>query len=325
MLTAVPAPRLTVVSPAYNEAAALPIFHGQLARVLDGLGGQIDCEVLYVDDGSSDATAEVLADLARGDPRVRYLRLSRNFGHQAALSAGLREAGGDVVISMDADGQHPPAVIRDLLDQWRAGHAVVVTLREDHDSLGVFKTATSRLFYWLMRHCSGMDIRPAAADFRLLTRPALDAFLALPERHQFIRGMVHWVGFRTAEVRFAAPPRVAGASKFTVLKMVRLARDGLLSFSRVPLHAALVLAGFVIGASFLGCLGAWLAFAPADPARWLTLAGLLGGHAVAAGLLGVAFAGCLAHAKFDFPFQVYSVLHLFLLLGAIAFAMTRKP
>src|SRR5204862_112315 len=197
------------------------------------------------------------------DPHVRYLLLSRNFGHQAALTAGLENARGDVIISMDADLQHPPAVIRELLAGWRAGHDVVITLRKDHASLGLFKKLTSRFFYMVMRYCSGMDVRPAAADFRLLSRRALDVLLRMPERNRFLRGMVHWLGFPTAEVSFRAPPRYAGRSRFTVVRMIRLARDGLLSFSRVPLHAALLSAGAMLLVSFLGTTVGWSLCAPA--------------------------------------------------------------
>jgi glycosyltransferase involved in cell wall biosynthesis len=168
-------PLLSVVAPAFNEEAVLPAFHDELARVLVTLQDQFEIEIVYVDDGSTDATPAVLAGLSASDPRVRFVRLSRNFGHQAALTAGLEHARGDVVVSMDADLQHPPAVIRELVARWRDGHDVVVTIRRDDRSLGVFKKLTSRLFYFALRHMSGMDVRPAAADFRLLTRKALDA------------------------------------------------------------------------------------------------------------------------------------------------------
>ncbi|WP_020473842.1 glycosyltransferase family 2 protein [Zavarzinella formosa] len=285
-------PLLSIVAPAYDEADALPLFHEQLTRVLDTLREDFSYEVVYVDDGSTDETPAALARFAREDHRVRYLRLSRNFGHQAALTAGLVHARGEIIISMDTDGQHPPAVIRSLLARWREGYPVVVTLREDHHSLGWFKKLSSRLFYWAMRHCSGMDIRPAAADFRLLTRAPLDALLKLPERHRFLRGMVHWLGFPTAEVTFDAPPRFAGKSKFTLVRMVRLARDGLLSFSRVPLHAAIILAFGLIVASFIGCSSIWLACRPAESWGWLLLAGIVGTHAVAGGLWALLFAVC---------------------------------
>jgi polyisoprenyl-phosphate glycosyltransferase len=215
---------------------------------------------------------------------VRFLRLSRNFGHQAALTAGLEHSRGDVTITMDSDLQHPPALIRELLARWRAGNDVVVTLRTDHRSLGPFKRMTSRVFYWAMRWCSGMDVRPAAADFRLLSRKALDALLRMPERHRFLRGMVHWLGFPTAEVPFVAPPRFAGRSKFTLVRMVRLARDGLLSFSRVPLHAALLLAGAMLFVSFVGTTTAWLAFRPPGGTGSLLLALIAGIHLAGAGM-----------------------------------------
>lgn len=277
-----PAPRrrplLSIVAPAFNEEAVLPAFHDELTRVLVTLQDQFDFEIVYVDDGSTDATPAILTRLALADPHVRFVRLSRNFGHQAALTAGLEHARGELVVSMDSDLQHPPAVIRELIARWREGHDVVVTLRRDDRSLRLFKKVTSRVFYFAMRHMSGMDVRPAAADFRLLSRKALDALLRMPERHRFLRGMVHWLGFPTAEVPFTAPPRFAGRSKFTVLRMVRLARDGLLSFSRVPLHAALLLAGAMLLVSFAGTLTAWELCRPDGPAGWLILALIAGGH-----------------------------------------------
>src|SRR5262245_1537894 len=277
-------PLLSIVSPAFNEEAVLPAFHDALTCLLVTVQDELDVEIVYVDDGSEDATPVLLAQLALTDPRVRYVRLSRNFGHQAALTAGLEHARGDVVVSLDSDLQHPPAVIRELLARWRDGNEVVITLREDHRSLGGFQKLTSRRFYAARRCCSGMDVRPAAAYFRLLSRRALDVLLKMPERHRFLRGMVHWLGFPTAEVRFAAPPRFAGRSKFTLVRMIRLARDGLLSFSRVPLHAALLLAGAMLGLSFLGTLTAWGLCRPGGSVGWLILALIGGVHLAGAGV-----------------------------------------
>jgi len=289
-------PLLSVIAPAFNEEAVLPAFHDALTRFLITVQDELDVEIVYVDDGSDDATPAVLTGLALADSRVRFVRLSRNFGHQAALTAGLEHARGDVIVSLDSDLQHPPAVIRELLARWREGNEVVITLREDHRSLGLFKRLTSRLFYTAMRWCSGMDARPAAADFRLLSRRALDALLRMPERHRFLRGMVHWLGFPTAEVRFTAPPRFAGRSKFTVIRMIRLARDGLLSFSRVPLHAALLLAGAMLGLSFAGTTLAWGLCRAAGPVGWLVLALIGGVHLAGAGgwVALVAFSEYLA-------------------------------
>jgi polyisoprenyl-phosphate glycosyltransferase len=344
-------PLLSVVAPAWNEAAVLPAFHDALLRVLVTLQDEFETEIVYVDDGSDDATPMILQQLASeavdGEPdagsrrgarsasevfgsfdarrrmrdstlcveasiadanatstqsvddgirrksveravrAVQFIRLSRNFGHQAALTAGLEHARGDIVVSMDSDLQHPPAVIRELLGRWREGYEVVVTLRSDHHSLGAVKKLTSRLFYFAMRNMSGMDVRPAAADFRLLTRKALDALLKMPERHRFLRGMVHWLGFPTAEVAFAAPPRFAGKSKFTLVRMVQLARDGLLSFSRVPLHAALLMAGAMLLTSLVGTTITWALCRPDGPVGWLILALIAGGH-LAGGAVWVA-------------------------------------
>lgn len=273
-------PLLSIVSPAFNEEEVLPPFHAELLRVLDTLRSQYALEIIYVDDGSRDGTPAILAGMAARDPQVRFLILSRNFGHQAALTAGLEAARGDVVISMDSDLQHPPQLITALLEQYEAGHDVVLTIRTDHESLGFFKKLTSRLFYVAMRYCSGMDVRPAASDFRLMSRRALDALLQMPERHRFLRGMVHWLGFSRTEVNFMAPPRFAGKSKFTFVRMIRLARDGLLSFSRVPLHAAQLLAGGMLLLSFLGTTVAWVVFRPEGSVGWLLLALILGVHLV---------------------------------------------
>jgi dolichol-phosphate mannosyltransferase len=301
---------LSVVAPAWNEEAVLPTFHDALMRVLTTVQDEFDTEIVYVDDGSDDATPVILGQLATddvtmrgarsasevsasslacasGSTNIRFIRLSRNFGHQAALTAGLEHARGDVVISMDADLQHPPAVIRELLARWREGYEVVVTLRRDHRSLGIFKRLTSRLFYFAMRNMSGMDIRPSAADFRLLSRKSLDALLKMPERHRFLRGMVHWLGLPTAEVTFTAPPRFAGKSKFTLVRMVRLARDGLLSFSRVPLHAALLMAGAMLLTSLIGATTAWIFCRPESPVSWLILTLIVGGH-LAGGAVWIA-------------------------------------
>lgn len=277
-------PLLSVVAPAFNEQDCLPVFHDELVRVLTTLQDEFAWEIVYVDDGSEDATPAVLAGLAMTDGRVRFVRLSRNFGHQAALTAGLEHARGDVVVSMDTDLQHPPAVIRELLNGWRAGNDVVITLRQDGHRPGLFKKLTSRLFYVVMRYCSGMDVRPAAADFRLVSRRALEVLLRMPERHRFLRAMVHWLGLPTAEVSFVAPPRFAGQSRYTLVRMLRLARDGLLSFSRVPLHAALLFAGAAIALSFLGTLTAWMLLSSKDAAGWLTFAIIIGGHLAGAGM-----------------------------------------
>jgi dolichol-phosphate mannosyltransferase len=246
-----PLPKLSVVCPAFEEEEGLPYFHQELGRVLDSLGHEYDCEILYVDDGSKDGTLRVLRELAAKDTRVRYLSLSRNFGHQVALSAGLDHAGGDVVISMDADLQHPPALIPQLLAKWQEGYEVVLTIREEDKRLGLKKRLTSKLFYRLIRAMSDTDIRPAGSDFRLMSRKAVDALKQLRERNRFLRGMVQWLGLPTAEIAFQPDERKAGQSKYTLRRMLKLAGDGIISFSLAPLRLASLLGVASVGFSFL--------------------------------------------------------------------------
>ncbi len=256
-------PRLSIVCPAYQEEEVLPHFHRELCAVLATLEPEFEVEILYVDDGSRDRTLGLLRAMAASDARVRYLSFSRNFGHQAALTAGLEHARGDVVITMDSDLQHPPRLIPELLGKWREGYEVVLTIRAEDPGLGLFKRLTSRLFYYVMRRLSDTEIRFAAADFRLMTHRAVAALLQLRETHRFLRGLVQWLGFPTAEVPYEPAPRKAGVTKYTVRKMVNFALDAVLSFSRVPLRLTLVLGlavgvgGLVLAAAFttLAALG----------------------------------------------------------------------
>src|SRR5438067_3513384 len=193
---------LSVVCPAFEEEEVLPLFHAALAGAVEPLSAEYEVEILYVDDGSRDRTAEVIGRLAAADPRVRCLSLTRNFGHQAALTAGLEHARGDAVITLDCDLQHPPGLIPELVARWREGFDVVITTRADDPALGWFKRTSSRLFYRLMARWGGLDVRPGASDFRLLSRRAADALLRLRESHRCLRGMVGWLGFPTAEVPY---------------------------------------------------------------------------------------------------------------------------
>lgn len=279
------APRLSIVCPAYQEEEVLPLFHSALAAALEPLA-HFDLEIIYVDDGSRDRTLEVLRRLAREDSRVRYLSLTRNFGHQAALTAGLEHAAGDAVVSLDSDLQHPPSLIPELVARWQNGFDVVLTIRAEDQRLGWFKRASSRGFYRLLARCSELDMRPAASDFRLLSRPALDALLSLRESHRYLRGMVQWVGFRTTELSFQPDRRRAGLSKYTLRKMVKFALDGLLSFSPIPMRGAVAGAMAVTAISWVASLGAVFACSPfAEQVTRIAAIGLTALHAVAAGLL----------------------------------------
>lgn len=230
-----PAPELSVVVPAYNEEEVLPGFHHALVATLDELGAA--CEVVYVDDGSRDATADLLRDLARGDERVRYLVLSRNFGHQLALRAGMDAARGRAVVCMDSDLQHPPAEIARMLALWRQGDVdTVVMVREAAQPAGPLKRWTARAFYALFNRISEARIHPGGADFRLMDRRVVDQLLACRDQRPFYRGLIGWSGGRVRTLGFRVPPRPAGESKYSLLRMLAFALDGIFSFSLFPVR-----------------------------------------------------------------------------------------
>jgi polyisoprenyl-phosphate glycosyltransferase len=248
---AVPRSKLSIVCPAFEEEEVLPHFHAELCAALAPLEDEYDIEILYIDDGSRDGTLAYLRHLA-ADPRVRYLSFSRNFGQQAALTAGMEHARGDVVITLDSDLQHPPSLIPALLKQWRNGHDIVLTFREDDPRLSRFKRLSSRAFNTVMRWLSDTPVSSAASDYRLLSRKAVDALLRLHEKHRFLRGMVNWLGFPTTTVAFHPSSRGAGATKYTLRRMLALAVDAMLSFSKLPLRLSLLLGALflVLGAGY---------------------------------------------------------------------------
>ena len=235
---------VSVVIPVYNEAGVVEQIHARLAAVLNTL--QHDVEIYYVDDGSSDRTPAALELLAAHDTRIHPLSLSRNFGHQAALTAGMDYAAGDVVITMDGDGQHPPELIPQMIDLVRQGYDVVQAQRIDEGQALSFKKITSDVFYWLINHISGTRIEQGAADFRALSRQALDGLKAMPEYHRFLRGMIAWTGYPTIILPYHEPQRVAGKSKYSLGKMLRLASDAVFSFSLMPLYIGLSAGGAFI-------------------------------------------------------------------------------
>ena len=238
---AVPRSKLSIVCPAFEEEEVLPHFHAELCAALAPLEGEFDIEILYIDDGSRDGTLAYMRHLAAGDPRIRYLSFSRNFGQQAALTAGMEHARGDVVITLDSDLQHPPSLIPALVEQWRNGHDIVLTFREDDPRLSQFKRLSSRAFNMVMHWLSDTPVSSAASDYRLLSRKAVDALLRLHEKHRFLRGMVNWLGFRTTTVAFHPASRGAGATKYNLRRMMALAVDAMLSFSKLPLRLSLLL------------------------------------------------------------------------------------
>jgi len=229
------------VIPLYNEEQAAEAFHARLRQAIDRLPYRF--AIVYVNDGSRDGTAAALERIRAGDGRVMVLELSRNFGHQAALTAGLDHARGDYVITMDGDGQHPPALIEEMLRLARAGCDVVLTQRVDDASTSPFKRRSAELFYGLINRMGETQILRGGADFRLMSRAAVDALGGMREYHRFLRGMVAWLGFRSAVIPYHPPARLAGETKYTLRKMLRLARDAVFSFSLVPLYLGLSLGG----------------------------------------------------------------------------------
>ncbi len=229
-------PSISVVVPARDEAAVLPEFHRRLQAVLADL--TVRAQVVYVDDGSIDGTWELLAGLAARDARVLALRLSRSFGHQAALSAGIDRADGEAVVTLDADLQDPPELIPELVARWRDGAAVVHARRTRRRGEGALKRATAWLFHRVLRLLADVPIRVDVADFRLLDRAACDVLRAMPERHRYLRGMAVWAGFAQADVPYERQPRRAGRTKYRLLGMMSLGLDAIVSFSRAPLALA---------------------------------------------------------------------------------------
>ena len=249
--------RLSVVVPCFNEEAVIRETHRQLVSALEQVP-KIDLELVYVDDGSRDGTLDLLRDIQRTDSRVRVLVLSRNFGHQIAVTAGIQGTQGDAVVVIDADLQDPPDVILDMLNRWRRGADVAYGVRTQREGETAFKRWTAKAFYRILGRLTDTAIPLDTGDFRLMDRKVVNAFLAMPERDRFVRGMVAWAGFRQEPVPFQRAARAAGETKYPLKKMLRFAIDGILSFSMVPLRLATYI-GFL--ASGLALLGIVYAFA----------------------------------------------------------------
>ncbi len=245
-------PILSIVIPAYNEEGNIEKIYHDLSEIL--LEIDISYEIIFVDDGSNDRTWEVISSLQQKDSLIKGLRLSRNFGHQYALFAGLSHAIGKAVISMDADLQHPPRLIPELISKWHEGNKIVHTVRADPEDFGFLKKKMSRLYYKIFSFCSGIKIEPGMADFRLLDRDVVNSVLLFREEGLFVRGIVQWVGYPSAFVHFQSANRYSGSSHYTLKKMVRLAWNGIASFSIVPLRISTVV-GLLMGCFALLVIG----------------------------------------------------------------------
>ena len=255
-------PVLSLVVPCYNEAAGLASFWARATDALDALG--LPAEAVFVDDGSRDETFAVLSALASRDPRVRVVALSRNFGKEVALAAGLDHARGGAVVPIDADRQHPPEILTQLVARWREGHDVVIALRRDRATESWPRRITGDLFHRLFARLSAAPAPRGAGDFRLMARPVVDALRRMPERIRYMKGMYAWVGFRTTTVEYDVEARASGRSRFGYVRLARLALDGVVSFSALPLRAS----------SVLGALFALLAIAYGG---WLVVRTILHG------------------------------------------------
>lgn len=234
--------KVSIVVPVFNEEDNLHEFYKQATTVMQK--EKYDYNLIFVDDGSRDSSALILSELSKQDAHVEAYLLSRNYGHQMALTCGLDHADGDAVITMDGDLQHPPELIPQLLRLWEQGNEIVLTKRMATEDAGFFKNITSSLYYKLINTLSNVEITPGGSDFRLMDRIAVDAFKQYRERARFIRGLVNTLGFKVAVLEFVAPPRFAGHSKFNLKKMLHFALDGITAFSNLPLRWSLYIGLF---------------------------------------------------------------------------------
>jgi polyisoprenyl-phosphate glycosyltransferase len=243
---------ISIVVPCLNEQEVLRDTNRRLVAVLEQLPQRF--EIVYVDDGSTDRTPEILGELQADDERIRVVRFSRNFGHQMAITAGLEHASGDAVAIIDADLQDPPEVIADFVAKWMDGFDVVYGVRSERQGETAFKLWTAKVFYRLIGKLSDTEIPLDTGDFRLMGRRVVDALLAMPERDRFVRGMVSWLGFSQTAVPYRRAARAAGITKFSLFKMLRFATDGIVSFSILPLRLATWVGFAASGIALLGIL-----------------------------------------------------------------------
>lgn len=236
---------VSVVVPSYNEESNVEELFRAVSKVLKGT----DFEILFVNDGSSDGTLDTLRTMSSVNKKVKYISFSRNFGHQAALRAGIAHARGDAVISMDADLQHPPQLIPTLLEEWRHGNDIVYTVRNDTKATPFLKRFTSALFYKIINYLADLNIDKGAADFRLIDRKVVDVINSQAESDLFLRGYIDWIGFRQKAVSYVPAERFSGTSKYNLKNMLKLAGAGVTQFSIKPLRVAFSFAWIAIGLS----------------------------------------------------------------------------
>ncbi|TAF63624.1 MAG: glycosyltransferase [Cytophagales bacterium] len=244
--------KICIISPVYNEEEGISLFNDTLWQTLNTLKDQYHFEVIYVLDKSRDNTLGSLKKICKNTPNTKAIALSKRFGHQMSLVAGLDQVDADAVIMMDSDLEHPPEVIKELLEKFEEGYHVVNTIREYHQKVSFFKRFTSRLFYRVMNYLSPVEIKESAADFRLISRKVLQVFQRdIREQNQFLRGLIPWVGFEQTFVKFVSNSRQQGYSKYNLKRLINFAILGVISFSKVPLKIS-IFTGFMLSiVSFL--------------------------------------------------------------------------
>lgn len=242
-------PFITIIVPLFNEELVIETMYSRLVSVM--VSNHLDYEIILINDGSSDRTAELARDLCRKNGSIRLIGFSRNFGHQAAITAGMDRASGQVVVIIDADLQDPPEVIPEMIEKWKAGYHVVYGTRIKRKGESKFKTFTASIFYRLLRRLTAVDIPADTGDFRLMDRCVVEELKRMREKNRFIRGMVSWVGFKQCKLEYVREERFAGETKYPFKKMIKFAVDGILSFSQIPLKISTVF-GFLC--SFLSFL-----------------------------------------------------------------------
>jgi polyisoprenyl-phosphate glycosyltransferase len=283
--------KYSIVIPLYDEEGIIPLLVERLQQIMSELDGP--AEVVMVDDGSKDATYQLVRAASAKDPRFKLIQFSRNFGHQVAITAGMDAASGDAVIIMDADLQDPPYVILQMIEKWKEGNEIVYGLRQHREGERLFKTATASMFYGLLHRIAEVDTPVDVGDFRLVDRKALDAFLQMRENNRYVRGMFSWVGFRQAAVPYTREERAVGTTHYTLRKMVKLASNGIMGFSTAPLRLALgagvflAIAAVIYGLVAIGLKLAGVSLVPGYASLLFVITFLSGIQLIVMGMVGL--------------------------------------
>lgn len=252
--------KISVVVPMYYEEEVADECYSRLKKVLNELSAKYEHEIIFINDGSKDKTLEILENLALSDENVKVISFSRNFGHQCAVTAGLREVNGDVVLIIDADMQDPPELLKDMLKLWEDGNEIIYAKRKKRKGESAFKLLSAKMFYKTLNGLSDVEIPKDTGDFRLVDRKVVDVINSLPEHNKFLRGLFGWVGFKQTPIEYERQERFAGKTKYPLKKMLKLAGDGIISFSNKPLRLIGGLGIFSIFLSFIILIYALLSF-----------------------------------------------------------------